>query len=90
MTDKKANYPEGIRAFSPHEKAPEFVKGTIVITPNQLVTWLKANPGYLKDYKGEKQLRLSLKAGTKGLYLEVDTYEPQSKTFTKQDTDLPF
>ena len=89
MADK--NFPEGIRAFAPHEKAPEFVKASIVVTPNQLVTWLKANPSFLKDYKGEKQLRLVLKSGTKGLYLEVDTYEPKAKTFTKDaDESLPF
>ena len=90
MADKKTTYPEGIRAFSPHEKAPEFVKGTIILEPNKLINWLKENKDFLKDYKGEKQLRLSLKAGTKGLYLEVDTYEAKEKTFTKDSQDLPF
>lgn len=86
MTDKKAIYPKGISVFPPHEKAPEFVKGTILITPNDLIQWLKDNPGYLKDYKGNKQLRLQLKTGTKGLYCEVDQYEGK-----KDDRDsLPF
>lgn len=85
MADKKAIYPEGCRAFSPREKSPEWVKGTIVIEPNKLIAWLKENKSLLKDYKGEPQLRLNLKAGTKGLYLEVDTYEPKKET-----SDLPF
>lgn len=85
-----AIYPEGIRVFSPREKSPDFVKGSIVITPNQLVAWLKANPDYLKDYKGEKQLRLQILDGKKGLYVAVDTYEAKEKTFTQPESDLPF
>ena len=85
MTNDKV-YPEGIMCFAPHEKAPDFVKGTIVITPNKLFAWLKDNPDLLKDYKGDKQIRISLKSGKKGLYCEVDTYDPKS---IKEDK-LPF
>ncbi len=83
MADK-AIYPEGVAAFNPHEKAPEFVLGTLVITPNDLVSWLKANPDYLTEYKGKKQLKLQIKKGTKGIYTTVDTYKP------KNTDSLPF
>jgi hypothetical protein len=81
---EKAIYPEGIAVFNPHEKAPEFVVGSLVITPNDLVSWLKSNPDYLTEYKGKKQLKLQIKKGTKGLYATVDTYKP------KNADSLPF
>lgn len=87
MSDKI--YPKGIAVFSPRQGAPDFVKGDIIITPNDLIQWLKENPNVLKDYNGKKQLRLSLKDGSKGLYAEVNTYEKTEKT-EKSETDLPF
>lgn len=82
--EKKTTYPDGIRVFAPNEKSPEWVKASIVITPKTFLEWIKQNPDLLKDYKGDKQIRLQLKSGTKGLYVEVDTWEAKSKS------DLPF
>lgn len=79
-------YPEGIRVFPKREKAPDFVKGSILITPNKLITWLKANENYLDEYKGEKQLRLDLLENEKGLYLTVNTYKGKGS----EKSDLPF
>jgi hypothetical protein len=76
MADKI--YPEGIRAFSKHDKAPDFVKGTIVITPNDLFAWLKKNENLLTEYEGKKQIKLQILEGQKGLYLQVDTYKKDS------------
>ena len=77
-------YPEGVAVFSPHDKAPDFVVGSLVITPNDLISWLKKNEGLLTEYKGKKQLKLQIKKGTKGLYCSVDTYKQ------KENQDLPF
>lgn len=86
MADKI--FPDGIRVFKPRAGAPAFVKGSIVVTPNDLVAWLKKNPGYLKDYKGTKQLNLDLLEGKDGgLYMAVNTYTPAAK---EPENDLPF
>ena len=81
-------YPKGVRVFGPKENAPSFVKGQIIITPSELFDWLKANADLLNDYKGIKQLRLTLlerKDGT-GLNVSVDTYKPKNDN----DKDLPW
>ena len=82
---KEKVFPKGMMAFKPNVKAPEFVKASVMVTPNELISWLKENSDYLTDYKGNKQLKLQLLENEKGLYFVVDTYQP-----TKQTTDLPF
>lgn len=81
-------YPKGLRTFPKNEKQPEFVLGSLVITPNELVSWLRENESLLTDYKGEKQLRLQMLNGNKGIYFVVDTYS-KDKELTKND-NLPF
>lgn len=69
--------PEGLRFFPKHQNQPDFVLGTMIITPNDLVSWLKENPQLLTDYNGAKQIKLQLlnsKAGK--LYAAVDTWKP--------------
>jgi hypothetical protein len=80
-------YPEGIRVFSPREGAPDFVKGTVIITPSILEKWVKDNSAYLTYFKGDKQLKLQLLHGNKGLYVAVDTYTGSS---TPATDDVPF
>jgi len=82
---KEKVFPKGMMAFKPNEKAPDFVKASVMVTPNELISWLKENSDYLTDYNGNKQLKLQLLENDKGLYFVVDTYQP-----TKQTTDLPF
>lgn len=79
-------YPEGMRVFGPRQGSPDFVKGSIVITPNELFAWLKKNESLLSEYEGKKQLKLDLLDGKKGLYLAVNDYKPKAKT----PDDLPF
>jgi hypothetical protein len=87
MADKI--FPEGIRVFSPRNGSPDWVKGSIVITPNDLVTWLKANAGLLTEYKGKKQIVLDLLTNKEGkLFLSVNTYKPEDKK--EPANDLPF
>jgi hypothetical protein len=85
-------YPEGLRAFSPKSGAPDFVKGDIIIEPNKLFAWLKKNTGLLSEYNGEKQLRLQLLEGNKGLYIQVNDYKPGEKKKESIDDSerLPF
>jgi len=87
-------YPQGIRTFAKNDKAPDFVLGTIVITPNDLVKWLKGEGAqYLTEYQGNKQIRLqATKARDGRLSLSVDTYKPNGNSASKsqEDDSLPF
>ncbi len=67
-------FAKGIMCFDKHASAPDFVVGTVVITPRELVEWIKENPNYLTDYKGAKQLKFQILKGSKGPYMVVDTY----------------
>lgn len=81
-------YPKGLRTFPKNEKAPDFVLGTLMITPNELISWLRENESLLTEYKGTKQLKLQMLNGDKGIYFIVDTYA-KDKQLSKSD-DLPF
>ena len=80
-------YPKGIMCFPKGDKAPEFVLGTVLITLNDLITFCKENPNLLTEYKGQKQLKLSLKNGNKGIYMEVDTFKPTSQNSAQQNSN---
>lgn len=84
LSDKKCNiilhnanlnWEQRIRAFNPRQGAPTFVKGTMVITLEELQNWASQNPDYLSDYKGQAQLKLNILEGDNGLYLTVDNYK---------------
>jgi len=95
-----AIYLKGVRMFPPTDGAPDFVKGSGVIAINQLVKFLKDNPSYVSDYKGEPQVKFQLLDGRAGLYFVVDTYKKKSGTGRvdspyiapedKNSSDLPF
>lgn len=97
MADEKI-FADGVRLFPKHEKAPDWVIGTLIITPNDLITWLKANPHHLTDYNGSKQLKLQLTKSQAGkLVASVDTWRPDAAASkpTPQNNvenvdDLPF
>lgn len=92
MADKV--FAKGIRTFAKHNSAPDFVLGELVITPNELFTWLKGDGAqYLTEYKDVKQLKLQVtKSRDGGLMLAVNTYKPQSQAPQSQaESDgLPF
>lgn len=97
---KEKIYPKGLMVFKPHEKAPDFVKGTLMITPNELIKFCKENINLMTEYKGNKQLKCQILEGDKGLYFVVDTWKPEKteskeqpkeETFDDVDVDsLPF
>lgn len=88
-------YPKGIITFLKNEKQPDFVLGSMVITPNDLFTWLKENESLLTEYNGKKQMKFQVLNGDKGIYFVVDTFKPTVKTETAKEEkndfqDLPF
>lgn len=82
-------FPKGVRVFAPRQNAPSFVKGQIIISPNELFEWLKANPDVMTEYQGNKQLKLSIleRKDGGGWNVTVDTYKPQANG---ADKDLPW
>ena len=69
-------YPKGLMAFAPHANAPQWVKGSIVITPEELVKWMEENPNHLRNSeKYGMQLKLQLTENNGKLSLSVDTYQ---------------
>lgn len=75
-------YPKGITFFPPRQNAPEWVKGTIIVTPNDLYKWIKENEALLvESEKYGKQI--TFQATDKGL--KVDTYKPKPKEETVEE-----
>ena len=70
--------PKGLRWFNPGEAAPDFVMGTLVVTPREFVDYIKENPQYLTEYEGKKQLKIQLLLSKNGkLYGKVDDYKKE-------------
>jgi len=55
---------DGLRIFPPSEKDPDFVKGDIVINPEQAIAWLKKQDGTVR-------LELKTKKSDGSLYATV-------------------
>jgi len=67
----------GIRLFEKKATQPDFVLATGVITPNELVTFLKEHPELLTEYNGNKQVRIQILTSKQGKpYIAVDTWKP--------------
>lgn len=91
MADKI--YPKGLRGFKPHATAPEFVLGTLIITPSELTGWMNENASLATDYKGTPQFRCQILKGDNGPYIVLDQYkakEQHSEPSTGDDSGLPF
>lgn len=87
MANEKRIYAKGIRLFPARTGSPEWVKASVLITPNELFAWLKENPSYLTEYKEQKQLKLDLLEGKDGLYLAVNVFKPKTE---EASDSLPF
>ena len=62
---------DGMRAYKPHQNAPDFVKADIEIDIAELSRWLTGR---------DNKVRLSLKEARSGnYYLEVNTFKPKQE-----------
>lgn len=89
MTD--VVFAEGISAFKPHERAPEFVKANITVEAKKFQDWLQTHPE-LRDAEGRVRLSV-LQSKEKGTYyIAVDTYkpEPKSEETVISEADVPW
>lgn len=67
-----ANFINGMRVFSPHAKAPEFVKANLVINCKELVEYMRAN-----HTNGE--IKIDIKMAKSGkLYADLNTFKKQN------------
>ena len=89
-------YTEGLRIFAPRNEAPDFVKGTIIITPNELFKFFKDQEQHKTPELCRYQFRLQLLEGKNGLYTKLDTFKPEKSNDNTKDIqpdqteDLPF
>lgn len=71
-------FPEGIALFNPHENAPDFVLGKMIISKDKLQEWLDNDGEQFLHDGGKKygqQLKLDiLKSKSGDVYVKVDTY----------------
>jgi len=93
MSDIK--FIDGLRAFKPHQNAPDFVKAQIQIDVAELTQWLSTQT--------EEKVRADLKESKSGTYyLAVNNFKPDSRNTGGSgqdggpppaadfDSDLPF
>lgn len=72
MSDNKVEFPEGLFVKSPHEKAPDWVIGSISIKRKDLGNWLRG--------KTEDWINLDIKLSKDGKwYVAVNTYKKPDK-----------
>ncbi len=87
-------YAEGLRYFAPREGAPEFVKGSVIVSLKEFFDFVSAQKEHYSEYKGSKQLKLNFLNGKNGMYFTVDTFKPTQKkeepVAAAAETDLPF
>ena len=76
MAEKREKvYPKGLLTFKKNEKAPDFVKGTLVIDINKLIEWINGEGSkWMTDYKGDPQLRCQVTEWEGKINIEVDTF----------------
>lgn len=71
---------DGLRAFKPNEKSPDFIKANVVIHTADLVKWLESQPDKIK---------IDMKESQKGSwYFEVNTWKPTSEPLVPK-TEMP-
>ena len=60
-------FADGFNVYSPNEKAPNFVKGSIVIDIKKFSAWVAANANYITtDNNGNEVLRMQIKESQQG------------------------
>lgn len=84
-------YVEGFRGFKPNEKAPDFVLGTLIVTPKEFIDFLNNKCSkHFTEYNGKQQIKFQvLRSKDGGLTFVVDTYKQEQKQ-EPEFNDIPF
>lgn len=88
-------FPTGINAFKPNDKAPSFIKANLSIKKADLIEWLKTQGDTirldLKESKDSGKYYLSVNDFTaKKDENKAGAYTEQVKKQVSDDSDLPF
>lgn len=83
-------FAEGIYFNDAHEKAPDFVLGSISVMPDRFIEWLKDQEVSEKGY-----VRLKINRSKNGKpYIALDDWKPESqpvkRTTVDDDEEIPF
>ena len=71
--DNKAEFPDGIFAKAPADRAPDYVKGKVNIKLEEAIKWLSA-----KKNQGDDWVTLEIKESNSGKwYAAVDKWKPK-------------
>ena len=65
---------DGLRVFPPRAKAPDFIKGAMLINRDEMIAWLQAQP--------DEEVRLDIKAAKPpktSWYCTVDNWKPENQ-----------
>jgi len=87
---------KGLVTFSPNERAPDFVLGTLLVNVDEFIDFLKnESQQYQTEYQGKKQLKIQVTAikNKRGIMVAVDTWRSTAQgatTVNNPDSDLPF
>lgn len=83
-TEKKEGnqvFADGVNIFTPHQSAPKFVRGRLIISLDSFFEWCEANPDYIRNsekYGDQVVFDIKTKKDDEdALYLSVDTYKPE-------------
>ena len=87
MSEKQ--FVDGLRAFDPGSKRPDFVKAELKIEIKEFGKWLRA---WMEANPGKDDVRIDVNQGKSGsFYAELNTFVPKqgSKDIPPAD-DIPF
>ena len=80
-------YAKGLRIFQPNKNAPDFVKGSLIITLQDIQDFFIEQAEHKQVYNGKDQLKCTILEGKSGLYVTLDTWKP-SKDEKKQNDPI--
>lgn len=65
---------DGLRVFPPRAKAPDFIKGALLINRDEMIAWLQGQP--------DEEIRVDIKASKPPKttwYASVDNWKPENQ-----------
>lgn len=86
----KTEFAEGIYFNQPHERAPDFVLGTISIRPQAFIAWLEQQT---ENDKGYVRLKVNVGRESGKPYVALDDWKPENRTEPQPDDfdeSIPF
>lgn len=76
MEKQKIKYVSGLRIFPPAQGQADFMVAQLIVTPSELAKWMKENPDYLSEHKGNAQIRVDIFRDRSGaLKMRVNDYQ---------------